>query len=217
MRSTQWTLAVILAATLGGTASAQEYVSMPGMWMSPEVRYQLFSGPACSAPPYSFGPVCNQCRRPCCENAWADYCEKKSRCRQCNRRHACGAPCDCTSGTLTFSGAPGPWIEPALDAPMTQPMPQSSQPTPAAPADELEPATTPVAEPPAAPSLAPPVPATEPATPILQEPAAPEPQPEPAPAAAPSLPELQPPAPADAAPSATTGWLRRLPSVQSRF
>lgn len=158
MRWTQCCLAVLLTATLGGMAAGQEIVGQAGPWMSPEMRYQLFSGPACSAPPYSYGPACISCRRPCCENAWADYCEKKSRCRLCQRRLPCGSRCSCEQGNLVFSGQAGPWIETAPTAP--EPVV-----SPAAPPFVLEPSAAPPQPTPASP------PAPEAELPQLQLPA----------------------------------------------
>ena len=146
MRRTRAVLAVMIL--LAAASASQAY--QPGCVGCnrsgrPDLVFGDLSGPACASPPgYAWVPGCCEPRRPCCDNAWAGYCERRAR---IEAHHAAKSHCRHGAG-LRVRGVAA--YENCEEPATRQPMPTPAL-APKAPQPGIAPSLPPAENPPAPP------------------------------------------------------------------
>lgn len=85
-------------------------------------RYRALSGPACYSPPgYYLTPGCCENSRPCCDNAWAGYCQRKAKVQAFWAKVGTPKPPRCRPAYYRYI----PWLATSHEEPLptTQPTP----------------------------------------------------------------------------------------------
>ncbi|MEN6452423.1 MAG: hypothetical protein ABFC96_18195 [Thermoguttaceae bacterium] len=165
MRSTPWILAAALVAFIGSTADGQPCTGCGAVSTGHGGRWSLGCDACCAPPGYCLAPGCCEYQRHCCDNAWAGYCEHRSRVQAFWSR--VGVPknrCEPTGGPAAAAAVPCPeGFSRPIASPHAEPRPVKSAPT-------LAPNSTPLPTVQAEPS-----PAIKPLPPVSPEPEVPPP------------------------------------------
>ena len=117
MRIQWWVLVLGFAGLCVGPVQAAELIGPR--------RIDALCGPPCSSPPgYAVPPCCHD-THPCCQNAWAGYCEEVAPFRAwwarigAPKEHACKTCSQCAGGAVEATAVATPARAPVSTMPTT--------------------------------------------------------------------------------------------------
>ncbi len=126
MRRINWILAAaVFVGVAGPAASLDAGCGCAECNGAMAAGYWALGGPACCSPPgYCLAPGCGEDSRPCCDNAWAGYCQRKAKVQAFWAKVGVPKPPRRRPAFYRYI----PWLAPSCDGPSP-----TAQPTPDVP------------------------------------------------------------------------------------
>jgi hypothetical protein len=111
MRSMCWVAPVLAICGLAGTAAGLDPIGGGCATCNGGGLYAAYAAPACAAPAFGMVEGCWERCSPCCDNAWAGYCQERGWPPSCRTARYCGRPAGCRGcgtsfGAVRWSEAP---------------------------------------------------------------------------------------------------------------